>query len=255
MEVLDRFERLLKIMAQLRGEGGCPWDREQTHQSLQPYAIEEAHEVVEAIDEGDPKKLQEELGDLLLQVVFHAQLGEEAGTFAMKDVVEAINQKLIRRHPHVFRRDETKHLETADDVFRNWTEIKNQEGRKRILEGIPKALPALLRASRTGEKAASVGFDWSDAASVEKKVREELKEFKEASPADREEEFGDLLFALVQWARHLKLDAESSLRRATEKFDRRFRVVEDRVTESGKPWSDFSPEELDQLWNSAKRAR
>lgn len=252
----ERFEKLVEVMRQLRAPGGCPWDREQTHLTIRPYCIEEAFEVVEAIDEGDPKKLCDELGDLLLQVIFHAQLAKEESTFTIDDVIESIQSKLVRRHPHVFRKEEGDAVDSADQVLEKWAKIKKTEGRKNLLDGIPRALPALLRATRMGEKAASVGFDWQKADEVWEKVAEEMKEVKQAGsdPKKVEEELGDLLFALTSLARHLKVDAESSLRVATEKFDRRFRWMESHAEKGGKELSSLSAEELDQLWNQAKNS-
>jgi tetrapyrrole methylase family protein / MazG family protein len=254
MSVSETFARLVEIMAQLRGDGGCPWDREQTHETIRPYCLEEAYEVVEAIDENDAQKLRDELGDLLLQVVFHSQLATEEGTFSVEDVIRSINEKLIRRHPHVFQKDAGFHAKNPDEVLENWSKIKKKEGREHLLDGIPHALPALLRATRMGEKAATVGFDWPDAGEVWKKVDEEIEELRSARSRDEQErELGDLFFALTSLARHLGFDAESSLRKATEKFDRRFRWMEKEARSTRKKeLSELSPAELDALWNRAK---
>ncbi|HLG18939.1 MAG TPA: nucleoside triphosphate pyrophosphohydrolase [Bdellovibrionota bacterium] len=254
MNAGEKFNRLVEIMARLRGPDGCPWDREQTPESIRPYCIEEAYEVVEAIDEGDPKKLSEELGDLLLQVVFHARFGEEKNQFNVEGVIDSINEKLVRRHPHVFRRNKGDEASTPDEVLEKWAKIKKLEGRKHLLDGIPKALPALLRATRMGEKAGGVGFDWPDAEGVWKKVEEEMDELRAAKGdlKKTEEELGDLLYALTSLARHLKVDAESSLRMATEKFEKRFRWMEEEARKRGEELAELTADELDRLWNQGK---
>lgn len=255
MDAGERFKKLVEIMAQLRAPGGCPWDREQTPESIRPYCLEEAYEVVEAIDEGDPSKLRDELGDLLLQVVFHAQFGKEKGHFDINGVVEGISEKLIRRHPHVFRRAEGDEVSSSDEVLGRWAKIKKKEGREHLLDGIPRALPALLRATRMGEKAQSVGFDWGTSDEVFKKVEEETEELRQAA-GDRtkvEEELGDLLFTLTSFARHAQIDAETALRLATQKFERRFTWMEKESRKNNKELSDLSADELDRLWNRAKK--
>jgi len=255
VKALKSFAHLVEIMAELRSSHGCPWDRAQNHASIRPYCIEEAYEVVEAIEEGDPMKLREELGDLILQVVFHAQLAKEARTFDIHDVLQSINEKLVRRHPHVFQEQVGKKVTTPEEVLEKWADIKRREGREHLLDGIPKALPALMRATRVGEKAKSVGFDWKTAQEVWRKVEEELLEVKEVEKDSNkiEEEFGDLLFALVSLARHLKIDAESSLRKATFKFEKRFQWIEKESQRQGHELSDLDPQQLDALWNRAKR--
>jgi tetrapyrrole methylase family protein / MazG family protein len=252
----DSFRRLLETMAKLRAEGGCPWDREQTHESIRAYCIEEAYEVVDAIDHKNWDQLRDELGDLLLQVVFHAQMAEEAGTFDMEDVISAIQEKLIRRHPHVFRKEKGDEVENSGQVLEKWAKIKKSEGRRHLLDGIPKYLPALLRASRVGEKAGSVGFDWKSAEEVRAKIDEELAELNQVqeSVSQTEEELGDLLFALTSYSRHLGVDAEASLRLATEKFEKRFRWMEEEASKQGKELSELTPIQLDQLWNQAKKS-
>ena len=248
--------RLLQIMERLRGPGGCPWDLEQTHQSIKPQLIEECYEVIEAIDSGRTESLREELGDVLLHVVFHAQLAREVGRFDFEDVAREIGDKLIRRHPHVF--GEVSVAGTAE-VLKNWDQIKRQEKPERVslLEGIPRQLPSLMRAQETQKKAAKVGFDWPDATGPRDKVLEELSELQAeiqrgAAPDRVEDEFGDVLFSLVNYGRHLKMDAEQSLSRATSKFAARFQSVEQIVAASGRDWSDWTPAELDQLWAQAK---
>lgn len=252
--------RLIEIMARLRTpDGGCPWDLEQTFETIAPYTIEEAYEVADAIARSDlDRGLAEELGDLLLQVVFHARLAEEQGRFDFGDVVLAITEKLIRRHPHVFA--EAGRL-NPDQVKDLWQNIKAQEraerGEKRseTLAGVPVALPALTRAQKLQEKAAGVGFDWSSARDVIAKIDEELREI-EPVLGDSDaiaEEIGDLLFAAVNLARHAQVDAESALRAATVKFERRFRVIEESLAHQGRNPSDASLEEMEAFWAEAKR--
>lgn len=255
------FADLVAILHRLRSPGGCPWDAEQTHQSLRPYLIEEAYEVLEAIDEADDRELRDELGDLLLQVVFHAELAEERGAFAIRDVVEAICAKLVRRHPHVFA-DVT--VGSSADVERNWAEIKKVERAERgnadssAIDGVPRALPGLTRAHRLGEKASAVGFDWSAAHEVRAKVAEELAEADHAAATgDLEafgEEIGDLLFAVASWARLSGVHAETALESALGKFSRRFRTLENALRADGKKLDECSAAELEGAWQAAKVA-
>ena len=252
----------LSLVGRLRRE--CPWDREQTHQSLRPMLIEEAYETVEAIDHaidtGDYTELKKELGDLLLHILFHSDLAREEGHFTLDDVIQVECEKLIYRHPHVF--GDVK-VEGAEHVSRNWEQLKRREkGRNSVLDGVPASLPALQRAQRIQERASKVGFDWPDSEGVWKKIREEVEEFEEelGKVDDRsyienrkQEEFGDLLFSLVNLARHEGMDAETALREATHKFERRFRGVEAEVEASGKPMPDFSLEELDAIWDRVKK--
>jgi MazG family protein len=246
------IQNLIDIVARLRKE--CPWDRAQTHESLAAPLIEEAYEAVEAIETQNYPELKKELGDLLLHVLFHADLASEEGHFTLEDVVQAECDKLIYRHPHVFG---TTEVHSADDVSRNWEQLKRKEtGRTSIIDGVPTSLPSLQRAARIQEKASKVGFDWDNKESVIEKVREEFEEFITATnDTEREEEFGDLLFSLVNFSRHQKIEAERSLRSATIKFDKRFRQVEQLVEASGKPWSDYTLEELDQFWDKAKEIK
>jgi len=241
-------------MQRLLAPDGCPWDREQTLESLRPYVVEEAHEVVDAIDRGAPEELREELGDLLLQIVFQAELARAQGWFGPDDVVRAICEKLVRRHPHVF--GEQKVSGTAE-VLANWEQIKAQEKAGRgVLDGLPKALPALLRAARAGEKAARVGFDWPDLAGARAKVDEELAELDTAMRGEdrerMEHELGDVLFALVSVARKLDLDPEAALRGTLDRFGQRVRWVEQHVKEQGQDLAALDAAALDSLWQQAK---
>jgi len=245
------FEDLKEIMKELRQK--CPWDRKQTHDSLKKYLIEETYEVIDAIEKRDWDALKEELGDLLLQPVFHARLAEEEGRFNIDDVVDHLCKKLIERHPHVFGEEEAKN---AEEVLKNW-EKRKLEKRKSVLEGVPKHLPALMRAEKLQKKASKVGFDWRNLEEVKEKVLEEWNEFwnavQKGDKREIEHEFGDLLFALVNLARFLKIDPEEVLQKANERFIKRFSYVEKKVKESGKPWEEFTIEELDKLWEQAKK--
>ncbi len=253
--------RLVSVMRRLLAADGCPWDREQSFESLRKYALEEACEVIDAIDSGDRKAIREELGDLLLQVVFQAELGRAEGAFAIDDVVSGIVDKLVHRHPHVFGDLEAK---DADEVLRNWEKIKAKEkGERGVLGGVPRSLPALTRAQRVGEKVERVGFDWPDARGSREKVTEELDELDAAikSGDDRaiEEEMGDVLFSLVNLSRHVKVDAEGSLRRTIDKFTARFAHVESRVKTEHGGWgasgeANLALEVLDTYWEEAKAA-
>jgi tetrapyrrole methylase family protein/MazG family protein len=255
---LKDFSELRQIIADLRGPEGCPWDKEQTHLSLKKYLIEECYEVLEAIDEEDEDHLVEELGDVLLQVMLHAQIGEDEGMFAIEDVMEALASKMIRRHPHVFGDAE---VTDAEEVTKNWERIKAAEkpgtGRESLLNGVAKGMPALIRAYEIQKKAAKVGFDWEHAAEALEKVREELREFAaEIESGQRENEiaeFGDLLFAMINVARFLRIHPEEALEQTNQKFIRRFHFIEQQVKKSGRDFSDFSLEELNAFWNLAKK--
>ncbi len=273
MQSSNDITRLLEIMAALRTPGtGCPWDLEQDFASITPYTLEEAYEVVDAIERGDLADLRDELGDLLLQVVFHARMAEELGAFAFGDVVEAITQKLIRRHPHVF--GSIKDL-SPDEVKSLWDSIKVREKAERraarekmglpseaheagFLGGIPTTLPALTRAQKLTAKAAKVGFDWPDPSQVIDKIHEELEEVKEASSTGRrdriEDEIGDLLFSVTNLARHYGIDPERALRRTNAKFERRFRAVEEALVKQDRSLNEASLEEMERLWVAAKTA-
>lgn len=256
---LPGIDQLTDIIAKLRGPGGCPWDREQTHASLRAGLLEEAHEVVAAIDNRDDANLREELGDLLLQSVFHAQLATEEGRFTFDDVAREISTKLVRRHPHVFAAD---HCADSAAVLQRWEEIKRAEkgsAPTSALDGIPAGLPALMGAQKTQKKAARIGFDWPDAEPVFDKIREEISELQvalaepESAPSDAEDELGDLLFTVVNLARKLGLDAETALLRATRKFDTRLRAVERLAGERRIALEKLPLTELDVLWEEAKR--
>ncbi len=247
----DHFPELVAIVRRLRKD--CPWDRQQTHESIRHHLIEETYEIVESIDNADWDALREELGDVLLHIVLHSIIAEEKGEFHLEDVIEEINAKLIRRHPHVF--GETN-VSGAEEVKQNWEKLKMAEGRMSHLDGVPKELPALLRAHRLQERAAKVGFDWEHRDDVWKKVEEEVKEFHTAFEANQsekaEEEFGDLLFSLVNYARFVKINPELSLRKTTEKFIKRFHYIEQKLREQGKDIQAASLAEMDVLWNEAK---
>jgi tetrapyrrole methylase family protein / MazG family protein len=254
------FDQLLDIMARLRGPGGCPWDREQTRASLKPFLIEEAYEVLDAIDAGEPRALAEELGDLLFQVIFHAQIAQERGEFAMRDVLRALVDKMVSRHPHVFA---DAAVSTPTEALAQWETLKQREatakGRRRsIIDGVPRAMPSLVRAQRTQSKAARVGFDWPDARAAWEKVREEIDEAGEAlaagDPARIREELGDVLFSLVNVARLAAIDAEDVLHGATEKFRRRFTEMEAELSAQGKSVESVPQADLEQAWNAAKAA-
>ncbi len=249
------FERLIEIMASLRGDKGCPWDKEQTHQSLKPFLIEETYEVLEAIDEDNPEKIKEELGDLLFQIIFHSRLAEEKGEFSIHDVIKRISEKMIARHPHVFGEER---YETSEEVLRQWDERKREEGkiRESILEGIPKELPSLLRAQKVQARAAKVGFDWEKVEDVLKKLDEEIGEFRDAlNRQDQkaiEDELGDIFFVLVNISRFVGVNPEDALRKTISKFISRFRYIEMKAAESGRNLSDMTLNEMDSLWEEAK---
>ncbi|PYU21968.1 MAG: nucleoside triphosphate pyrophosphohydrolase [Acidobacteria bacterium] len=263
------FEALVALQARLRAPNGCPWDREQTHDSLRTYLLEETYEVLDALDTGDALKFADELGDLLLQIVFHAQLAAEAGKFDIADVIGRIHTKMVRRHPHVFGR---VRAETSAQVLKNWEQLKAQERAKSrdsearagvasILDAVPRSLPALLEGHQLTRRAANVGFDWADVNGIFDKLAEETAELKQllvsgdGRPGEVEEEIGDLLFVGVNLARFLRLDAEIALKRANRKFSRRFREMERRAAARGQALNSLSAEEVDALWNEVKGAR
>ncbi len=246
-----RFDGLYAIVSRLHAPDGCPWDREQTHESLKPHLLEETYEVIDAIDAGDPAKLSEELGDLLLQVLMHEAVARRLGEFAMGDVTESIARKLIRRHPHVFGNATAR---TADDVRRSWEELKQAErGEESILEGVPRSMPALAASQVMQGRARRLGFDWPAIDGPLEKLAEEIREFAKSETADqREDEFGDILFVLANVAQRLGIDAEAALRRANEKFRRRFAKVEALARERGLDLRDLDLAGLDALWEEAK---
>jgi tetrapyrrole methylase family protein / MazG family protein len=250
----QKFEELVEIMTKLRAEDGCPWDKQQTHQTLRQYLLEETYEVLESIDQNDLPALKEELGDLLLQVVFHAQIANETNKFDINDVIESIRTKLINRHPNVFG---DVIIKTAEEQTINWEKLKKKEGRTSIIEGVPNELPALLKAHRIQAKASTVGFDWTEIKDVWGKVHEELNELKEATSQKNqkhiEEEFGDLLFSLVNLSRFLKVNPEDSLRLTINKFSNRFKKVEKELKKRGKTPHDSTLEEMDAIWDQVKK--
>jgi tetrapyrrole methylase family protein / MazG family protein len=278
-----KFEDLVALQQRLLAPGGCPWDRQQTHETLRTYLLEETYEVLDALDSKESKKIAEELGDLLLQILFHAELGRLAGTFDLGDVIESIYLKMVRRHPHVFGETTAK---DAPEVLKNWEQIKVEERRaaaqggsgaagarnaapvkdmaedgdgknESVLDGVPQSLPALMRAYQLTRRAANVGFDWENITGVLHKVEEEAAELKAVGPEERErleEEAGDLLFAAMNAARFLRLDPELALRRANAKFEERFRAMEWEAAREGRKLQGASPAELDELWERVKGA-
>lgn len=249
------FNELLAIMSALRGEKGCPWDKEQTPESLKPFIVEEAYEVLEAIDENNPDALREELGDLLFQIVFQVQLAKERGEFDMADVIGSIGRKMIGRHPHVFADADYK---TSAEVLVHWEAQKKREGKNResIIDGVPKTLPSLLRAHRIQDRAARVGFDWEKLDDVLGKLDEELKEFKSAvrekKNDDIESELGDIFFMLINVSRFIGINPEDALRKTISKFISRFRYIEMAATDVGKKLSEMTLAEMDAFWEEAK---
>lgn len=252
---LAALDELIDIIDRLRSPDGCPWDRKQTSETLKPYLVEETYEALDAIDSGDADHVREELGDVLLQIMLHAQIAFEDETFHIGDVIEGLSRKMIHRHPHVFS---DASVDGADDVIRNWEKIKAKEKSNRgALDGVPGALPGLLKAYRMGQKASRVGFDWPDISGVRGKVDEELNELDEAvvegDSAKIAHEMGDLLFAVAQWARHLGVDPEESLRQCCTRFKNRFAFVEKSANDAGRILSDMAPEDLDHYWEQAKK--
>lgn len=264
------FEKLVAVQARLRAPKGCPWDREQTHESLRTYLIEEAYEVLEALESGDDAKFAEEMGDLLLQIVFHSQIASEEGRFTVSEVIREIHDKMIRRHPHVFGELQAK---DSAEVLRNWEQIKAEERRAgerngkaksgeaakeaSLLDGVSRALPATMEGFQLTRKASRIGFDWSDAGGVFEKMREEAEELKKALSEDNspkaEEELGDLLFAAVNLARFLKIDPEIALKKANAKFSRRFRAMESMARKTGREFKELPREQMEALWDLAKQ--
>ena len=250
----EDFQSFVDITRRLRKE--CPWDKVQTHESIRHSLIEEAYEVVETIDHGNFQELKGELGDILLHVVFHSNIAEEEGEFVLADVIRGITEKLIRRHPHIFG---TAIVRDAAEVKKTWERLKMEEGRKSMMDGVPKELPGLLRAHRLTDKASKVGFDWKTGDDAWKMVEEEIRELRETlgpeSADAREEEFGDLLFALVNYSRFIGVNPENAIRRSIEKFIFRFRYIEEKLKEEGKDIHASTLEEMDAHWNAAKEKR
>ena len=266
-----RFDRLVEIMRALRAPAGCPWDREQTHASLRPFVLEETYEVLDAIESGDPAKLREELGDFLYEAVFLAQISEEAGDFSIGDAVQAISDKLVRRHPHVFARDTADGAPlTAAQVVEKWETLKARErasgertgaAAKTTLSGVPKTLPSLLRAYEISARAAAVGFDWARAADVITKIEEEVAEVRHEVESGAtgdlsraEEEMGDLLFAIANLSRKLGIEPEAALRRANDKFTKRFDAMEHAFAARGRTFAELSLDEMEEEWQRVKTA-
>jgi len=254
----DAFQRLVELMATLRGPNGCPWDRKQTPESLKPFLVEECYEAIDALEDGAPDKIRDELGDLLFQIIFHARIAEETGRFTINDVITAIDEKMIRRHPHVFG---TEKLSTDKEVLANWEDIKKKEkgheDRKSILEGVPKELPSLLRAHRLQERAARVGFDWAHLNEALPKLDEEIAEFKESLKSEDaekiEEELGDVFFMLVNVSRFLGVNPDEALRKTIGKFIHRFRYIEEHAEQAGRSLNDMTLDEMETLWQEAKK--
>jgi XTP/dITP diphosphohydrolase len=253
MEYSKSIERLRKIMDELRDQ--CPWDKKQTIHTLQPQTLEEVYELSETIVDEDWQGLKEELGDLLLHIMFYSKIGSEQNQFTLDDVIEGICNKLINRHPHIYSNVK---VENDNDVKQNWEKIKQQEGKKSILSGIPTGMPALIKALRLQEKTKKVGFEWENTAQVKNKVEEELAELYEAveqnDAAEMENEMGDILFALINYARFINVDPERALEKTNRKFIRRFTKVEDMAAEQGKSLHDMTLWEMDALWNKVKAA-
>lgn len=252
-EQLQALKRLLNIMDELRNK--CPWDRKQTFETLRQLTIEETYELGDAILDNDLEEIKKELGDLLLHIVFYSKIGSEKNAFDIGDVADQISEKLISRHPHIY--GEIK-VENSEQVVKNWEEIKLKEGNKSVLDGVPKNLPALVKANRVQDKASGIGFDWEEAESILDKVKEELDELKEEvvtrDKNKMEAEFGDVMFSLVNYARFLKINPENALERTNKKFIKRFNFIESKASELGKNISDLSSEEMEFLWQKVKRS-
>ncbi len=251
-EQLKAFGRLLDIMDELREK--CPWDRKQTMESLRHLTIEETYELGDAILDGDMPEIRKELGDLMLHIVFYSKIASESSSFGIREVIEGINEKLIHRHPHVFG---DVVVESEDEVARNWEQLKLKEGKKSILEGVPRSLPAMIKASRIQDKAASAGFDWDEPGQVLEKVREELAELRAEIDAEKqdkvESEFGDVLFSLINFSRFIKVDPESALERTNKKFIKRFKYLESEAEKNGESLEELTLEQMDVYWNRSKK--
>ena len=256
-ETLNSLSKLIKITDTLMGEDGCPWDKVQTRESLKPYLVEETYEVLDALDANDPEKIKDELGDLLYQILFHSKISSLKGEFNFRDVINNLSEKMVRRHPHVFKEGE---LNTPDQVVKQWEEIKrnekNQANQKSILDNIPKNLPSLLRAQKLQKKTAKEGFDWDQINDVFDKLDEEIAEFKEAvlkkKSADIQSEIGDIIFVITNIAKFYKIDAEEALRSTNNKFIKRFQYIEQKIKAKGKTLKDSPLEEMERYWQEAK---
>ena len=256
-ETLNSLSKLIKITETLMGDDGCPWDKVQTRESLKPYLVEETYEVLEALDENDPEKIKDELGDLLYQILFHSKISSLKGEFDFRDVIDNLSEKMVRRHPHVFKGGK---LNTPDQVIGQWEEIKNKENnkanQKSILDSIPKNLPSLIRAQKIQKKAAKEGFDWKQINDVFDKLDEEIKEFKEAvlkkKNPDIQSEIGDIIFVITNIAKFYEVDAEEALRSTNNKFIKRFQYIEQKMDEKGKSLKDSPLEEMEHYWQEAK---
>ncbi|MCK9321211.1 MAG: nucleoside triphosphate pyrophosphohydrolase [Bacteroidales bacterium] len=250
-EALESFERLLDIMDELREK--CPWDRKQTFETLRHLTIEETYELADAIIENDTDEIKKEVGDLLLHIVFYAKIGSEENAFDIKSVIDSLNEKLIRRHPHIYGDEK---VENSEQVKENWEQIKLKEGIKSTLSGVPKTLPALVKAYRIQDKARGVGFDWDNSQQVWEKVEEEIEELKEEVRNNNkekiEQEFGDTLFALINYARFIDVNPETALERTNKKFINRFQFIEEKALLQGRSLKDMTLEEMDKIWNEAK---
>lgn len=252
----QRFDELVQLMAKLRSKRGCPWDRLQTHKSLLPYLLEESYEVLDTVESKDDKKLKEELGDLLLQIVFHSQIAKERKKFDINAVIDNLIKKLVERHPHVFKRKEKI---SSEQVIKKWEHIKLKNENRGILSGIPKTLPALLKAYRVQEKVGRVGFDWEEKDDILLKLEEELEEFKKIYKRKKsrlkEEEIGDIFFTLVNLSQRLKINPEFALKKTIEKFVKRFNYIEKELNKKGKSLEKATLKEMDALWEKAKKKR
>lgn len=256
-DLKELFTRLVEIMDELREK--CPWDQKQTIQTLRPMTLEETYELVDAITDNDWQQLREELGDLLLHIIFYARIAREQEQFTLEEVIEGISEKLIRRHPHIYgdlREQGLKDVRSAEDVKQNWEQLKLKEGKKSVLSGLPASLPALVKAMRIQEKSKQVGFEWEHTGQVWEKIKEEIGELEEAVKAGNkdamEDEFGDVMFSLVNYARFLELDAENALERTNKKFISRFSRMEEAAAAANRQLSEMTLEEMDQLWNQIK---
>ena len=257
-ETLNSLSKLIKITDTLMGDDGCPWDKVQTRESLKPYLVEETYEVLDALDTNDPEKIKDELGDLLYQILFHSKISSLKGEFDFQDVISNLSEKMVRRHPHVFKEGK---LNTPDQVVKQWEEIKKTEkgqgNPKSILDNIPKNLPSLLKAQKLQKKAAKEGFDWTQIDDVFNKLDEEVAEFKEAvlkkSSTEMQSEIGDIFFVITNIAKFYKIDAEEALRSTNNKFIKRFQYIEQKLEEKGKALKDSSIEEMERYWQEAKK--